>query len=203
MKSRAQCVHTYKIYYHTLDCDDELRCSNCQCPKAYVGRHSKRCTGCWITLYCSRACQKAAWKGHREQCHKWAQGRKDGIAGPFGDHDLFYIRRYVLEELKANARHARDLKRAYLKTHPDIPVRRLVINCDYNKLPRSFQIISPEDIKERAGVMTPELFGPSDEGKSQLVRLVTPWKGEPAAMVLHILYTPNYPSDEHLLTRGL
>ncbi|KAK0237462.1 hypothetical protein EDD85DRAFT_951646 [Armillaria nabsnona] len=202
-KVLAEYVHAYKIYYNILGCDNGLRCSNYQCPKASVGRHPKRCPACWITLYCSSICQKATWKEHREQCHEWVQQRKCGVSGPMGDHVLFYIQRYVLEELKANGRHIRDLKREYMKTYPDTPARRLVINCDYEKLPWTFKTISPEDIKERAAMTTPGLFDPSDKGKSQLIRLVTtPWKGGSVAMVLHLLYTPDYPSDEHLLIRG-
>ncbi len=60
---------------------------------------------------------KAAWKEPREQCHEWAQQQKCNypvslpildltpnrcVSGPMGDHDLFYIQRYVLEERKAN-----------------------------------------------------------------------------------------------------
>ncbi|KAK0444603.1 uncharacterized protein EV420DRAFT_993481 [Desarmillaria tabescens] len=204
MKSCAQHVHAYKNYYHSANYDNELQCNNSQCPNDSVGKHPKRCPSCWITLYCSRSCQKVDWKGHREECHKWAQQRKDGTPGPVGKHDYFFIRRYVIEELKANGRHIRDLKREYLKTHPDIPIRRLVIDCDYYDLSWTFRIISPKDTEERvAGVMPPELFDRSDRGKSQLVRLAVPWKGGPENMVVHVFYTPHYPSDEHLLIRGL
>ncbi|PBK90943.1 hypothetical protein ARMGADRAFT_283777 [Armillaria gallica] len=204
MKLCAQHVHAYKNCYRTSNCDDKLQCDNSQCPKDSLGRHPKRCTGCWITLYCSHACQKVAWKAHREKCHRWTQRRKDGVPGPVGDHDYFYIRHYIIEEVRANAGHIRDLKREYLKTHQGFPVRRLVINCDYNELPWAFQIISPKDIEEETGErIPPEFFDLSDKGKSQLARIVTPWKETPEHIVLQIFYTPNLPSDEHLLIRGL
>lgn len=119
-----------------------------------------------------------------------------------GDYDLFYIQRYVLEERKANGRHIRDFRREYMKTHPDTPARRLVINCDYEKLPQTFKIISFGGIKERAATTTPGLFDRSDQGKSRLIRLVTPWKRGSVALVIHLLYTPDYLLDEDLLIRG-
>ncbi|KAG7445683.1 uncharacterized protein BT62DRAFT_173322 [Guyanagaster necrorhizus] len=34
-----------------------------------VGRCPKRCTGYWIRLFCSRVCQTAGWRAHRQQGH--------------------------------------------------------------------------------------------------------------------------------------
>ena len=32
------------------------------------GTHPQRCTGCFLTIYCSKECQKAAWPGHGAAC---------------------------------------------------------------------------------------------------------------------------------------
>ncbi|PBK60685.1 hypothetical protein ARMSODRAFT_685445 [Armillaria solidipes] len=184
-KAHAQRFHAFKNHYHTLGWDNRwLRCGNSQCPNASVGRRLKRCTACWDTLYCSRACQKAAWKEHRKQCHEWVQRRKCGVSLPMGTHDIIYIDRYVVEELKANGRHICDLKREYMKTHPHTPVRRLVINCDYEKLPWTHEITSPEDMEERVAMTKSGIFDRSDKDESQIIRLVTPWKGGSASMSL-------------------
>ncbi|KAK0464195.1 uncharacterized protein EV420DRAFT_1637759 [Desarmillaria tabescens] len=203
MKTTAKHMQAFKSYYHTqvLDNDQELECNNVQCPNPNVGRHPKRCTGCWIRLFCSRACQKAGWKAHRHECHDLAQRRRDGISGPMGEHDSFYVRQCALEELKANARHVRDLKREYLQKHSNHPLRRLVVVCDYALLPRTITIISNEDLEEEA--TSPEPLADADEGRAQILRIITPWKGGPAGMLLNVMYTPEYRSDEHLVMSGL
>ncbi|SJK99106.1 uncharacterized protein ARMOST_02392 [Armillaria ostoyae] len=139
------------------------------------------------------------------QCPNASVGRhlkRCGVSLPLGTHDIIYIDRYVVEELKANGRHIRDLKREYMKIHPHTPVRRLVINCDYEKLPWTHEITSPEEMEERATMTKSGIFDRSDKGESQIIRLVTPWKGGSAATVFHLLYTHDYPSDEDLLIRG-
>lgn len=35
----------------------------------------QKCSGCKRALYCSRACQEAAWKGHKVDCKKWGAER--------------------------------------------------------------------------------------------------------------------------------
>ncbi|PBK75158.1 hypothetical protein ARMSODRAFT_1014109 [Armillaria solidipes] len=220
MKATAKRMHTFKCYYHSqaLDNDQELECTNAQRPNPNVGRHPKRCTGCWIRLFCSRECQKAGWKAHRQECRALAQGRRgntmpyvalstdyplelEGISGPMGEHDSFYVRQCALEELKANARYVRDLKREYLRNHPKHPLRRLVVVFNYALLPRTISITSVEDLEEE--VASSEPLADADEGRAQVFRVITPWKGGPAGMVLNANYTPEYPSDEHLVIRGL
>lgn len=38
----------------------------------------QKCSGCRQALYCSRACQTAAWKGHKADCKKWQEARAHG-----------------------------------------------------------------------------------------------------------------------------
>jgi hypothetical protein len=35
-----------------------------------IGREAKRCTGCYLEIYCSAACQRAAWPGHKHACRQ-------------------------------------------------------------------------------------------------------------------------------------
>jgi hypothetical protein len=39
-------------------------CAECR----RIGRQPKRCTGCYLTIYCSVACQRTAWPGHKADC---------------------------------------------------------------------------------------------------------------------------------------
>ncbi|KAF6752215.1 hypothetical protein DFP72DRAFT_905290 [Ephemerocybe angulata] len=47
-----------------------LKCEGKACGKkeALDGAQYKRCSGCQIALYCSDACQKKDWKGHKSAC---------------------------------------------------------------------------------------------------------------------------------------
>ncbi|KAI9034174.1 hypothetical protein DFJ74DRAFT_648498 [Hyaloraphidium curvatum] len=31
----------------------------------------RRCSGCKVTRYCGAACQRAAWKEHKDNCRQW------------------------------------------------------------------------------------------------------------------------------------
>ncbi|SJK99107.1 uncharacterized protein ARMOST_02393 [Armillaria ostoyae] len=153
MKLCAQHVHAYKSYYRTSNYDDELhvpRTRSDDIPSGALAAGSP---------YTAPAHAKKSLGRRINFCYLILR-QIDGTPGPVGDHDYFYIRRYIIEELKANARHIRYLKREYLKTHQWLPARRLVINCDYNELPWAFQIISPKDIEKETGErMPPEKAG--------------------------------------------
>ena len=45
-----------------------LSCRHCGYTKAQVFRKLKTCDRCKMPVYCSRACQKKAWKTHRPMC---------------------------------------------------------------------------------------------------------------------------------------
>ena len=48
---------------------DRDMCSHCGVTAATLGRKLFECARCRVAKYCSKGCQKAAWKsGHREQC---------------------------------------------------------------------------------------------------------------------------------------
>lgn len=51
------------------------KCTNCSKSALEVGL--KHCAKCSVSLYCSRACQRADWKTHKKICGKQADGPSD------------------------------------------------------------------------------------------------------------------------------
>ena len=48
-----------------------LRCDVCG-----SGGKTKKCHACQVARYCSRECQKEAWKRHKRECKRIAKGLK-------------------------------------------------------------------------------------------------------------------------------
>ncbi|KLO11130.1 hypothetical protein SCHPADRAFT_486877 [Schizopora paradoxa] len=48
---------------------EQRRCANCGSIEEFLDAELKKCAGCLIAVYCSRDCQREAWKrGHRREC---------------------------------------------------------------------------------------------------------------------------------------
>ena len=47
--------------------ESSQKCANCGKPKAMVGK-LKRCSGCYMTRYCSTDCQRLHWQKHKQEC---------------------------------------------------------------------------------------------------------------------------------------
>lgn len=48
----------------------ELHCASCGCRHPEKGKKLLACTKCYMTVYCSKACQKKDWKMHKQSCKK-------------------------------------------------------------------------------------------------------------------------------------
>ena len=59
-----------KPFYENYDCSKHrAECAACQKKEEfYAEEEFNACAGCQISLYCSRECQKAHWKEHKEFC---------------------------------------------------------------------------------------------------------------------------------------
>jgi len=49
-------------------------CARCHRTQSQLAEPMKRCTGCRSVLYCSRDCQKLAWKTHKSSCRAMQAG---------------------------------------------------------------------------------------------------------------------------------
>lgn len=49
-------------------------CARCHRTQTQLAEPMKRCTGCRSVLYCSRECQKLAWKTHKPSCRTTQPG---------------------------------------------------------------------------------------------------------------------------------
>ncbi|EPY31952.1 hypothetical protein STCU_03071 [Strigomonas culicis] len=58
-------VHSRDVLYGK---SSEMRCNNAKCPK--LTNELLKCGGCDTTYYCSAACQKADWEGHKAFCQE-------------------------------------------------------------------------------------------------------------------------------------
>ena len=54
---------------------ENLQCAKCGKTDSEAGKELKRCAKCQETRYCSRECQKANWKGHKQVCAAFRKAR--------------------------------------------------------------------------------------------------------------------------------
>ncbi|KAJ6544955.1 hypothetical protein DFH09DRAFT_657678 [Mycena vulgaris] len=86
-----------------LASEAELRpvlCSHSQCSQP----SSSRCSGCWEAVYCSKACQTAAWNTHGGPCKARIKARLNGIPPDLAEEDVQFALRAAqrdFEEHKA------------------------------------------------------------------------------------------------------
>lgn len=58
-----------KSFYQNYDCSKHrAACAACQKREPFDGDEFSSCAGCQVSVYCSRECQKAHWKDHKEFC---------------------------------------------------------------------------------------------------------------------------------------
>eukprot|EP00984_Skeletonema_dohrnii_P007854 scaffold2899_cov85-Skeletonema_dohrnii-CCMP3373.AAC.10 len=70
LRKRIPCKCLDKKYDEVKSITKMGICFNPQCPHRRVERNKTMyCSGCRCITYCSRACQKADWKAHRQECN--------------------------------------------------------------------------------------------------------------------------------------
>merc|ERR1712196_279653 len=59
----------HKLYGHSTQHLELSRCANCGIDESEK-KTFKKCAGCNLVRYCSKACQRADWKNHKKLCRK-------------------------------------------------------------------------------------------------------------------------------------
>jgi hypothetical protein len=97
------------------------------CPKP--GQH--RCTGCFLEFYCTKACQKAAWPGHKAVCKE--------VRAQFRPVELLPVEeeKALLENLK------KELKGENYKA-PGVPKTQFAVEVSVGK-ESGFMVVSNQD----------------------------------------------------------
>ncbi|KAF7309335.1 MYND-type domain-containing protein [Mycena indigotica] len=109
-----------------------IGCDNPACGKTGRRKELLRCSGCLYVYYCSKACQKAAWKNHKPMCRlkKDAHATRNqvGFRTLFTEQDARFLRETVSTESHIHFHH---LKKLAQRTKPNEPVENHVIGIDY------------------------------------------------------------------------
>ena len=79
-RRRRTCRNKFALRIAIADLEDKQQmgkisqeCAMCGVAKAIVGK-LKRCSGCYMTSYCSTDCQRLHWQKHKQECrHKAAR----------------------------------------------------------------------------------------------------------------------------------
>lgn len=99
-KTRENIFQKLEYLVDAVD-ESQPRCKNCDKSQTSIAK-MKTCSGCRVARYCSRECQKADWKTHKQECRAAAAAaaRSDpqpvnGIAGIFPNATETLINMFV------------------------------------------------------------------------------------------------------------
>ncbi|KAK7040119.1 hypothetical protein VNI00_009924 [Paramarasmius palmivorus] len=138
-------------------------CANRQCTLQTSSENESarapvyRCTGCGLHYFCSKECQKAAWKdGHREVCKKLRENRfnKDGTRNPspiLSSRDQHFHRWLMNRSIIQERSNCVDHQYRYLSENPmDTLAEPVVSVLRYDVFPRVIETVTLEEAKELA-----------------------------------------------------
>ncbi|KAL0573050.1 hypothetical protein V5O48_008909 [Marasmius crinis-equi] len=149
-------------------------CGNPQCGQESLNlvHPFKRCVGCLSELYCSRECQKSAWKQHREKCKKDRERTQRGdLSGPFTNLDFAFLHKQMHHDYKDNADRIRQMKERRKRDFPDANSSDMLIRMYY-----TVAIPVKLTVEMRQDVFRPYKRG--DSSDSVLASGVVPWRNE-------------------------
>ncbi|KAK7015572.1 hypothetical protein VNI00_019066 [Paramarasmius palmivorus] len=125
-------------------------CANAECPlPVYTPRLGTvkrtpmfRCSGCELTLYCSKSCQKASWNtGHRDVCRTMRKNRFDEDGWPKSDYffdsrDRLYRDWFILEHIGKYRITFLSKQKRFRSEHRSIPANEPVVSVlDFTTFP--------------------------------------------------------------------
>ncbi|OBZ69916.1 hypothetical protein A0H81_10213 [Grifola frondosa] len=112
-------------------------CDNKMCQKKGYIDEFRQCTVCLNALYCSKACQKIAWKkgNHKQMCSQWKFVKPD--RSQISSLDRKFIKRLAIHDARSHLAHLRQLaQRDFLI----VSCSDLVVCIDYCVVPTVFTL---------------------------------------------------------------
>jgi len=108
---------------------------SCACCRKMADRKEfKKCSGCEVTLYCSKACQKQDWPRHRKECHKVDEDSIDHLLtnGDRGSRRLATLQVNRYWHCIVSLAREKSIPAIYLGVeiiHDSVPFRIKVFDC--------------------------------------------------------------------------
>ncbi|KAK1234611.1 hypothetical protein PQX77_002187 [Marasmius sp. AFHP31] len=117
----------------------------------------KRCAGCLSAVYCSRECQRKAWKHHRQQCEQKRSCIQMGGFPGATPLDHAFVQQRLRHDYKSNGEHIFALKQARKVDHPDEDESRIITIMDYTNAPFLFslkdrRVVAKKILRGKAGI---------------------------------------------------
>jgi len=120
-------------------------CDNPQCLKFDESDEFMRCSGCLSSYFCSKDCQKLAWKGnHRTMCKSIQARRQKGVPEPISKRDMDFICRLNVYDRWKHQDRIQEMKLRQLILQPSANRFSLFTSFDYTKVPVSITVGPPE-----------------------------------------------------------
>lgn len=121
-----------------------VACDNVKCHKIDFKNNFKKCTGCQVTLYCSKECLVTAWKegDHKTVCKLKQQERQEGKLEPLSKRDRQFLHYLSMHDARQHLPHLREEAKSKF---PSVPLSSLIISIDYTGVPSTFTVQSLEN----------------------------------------------------------
>ncbi|KAL0573705.1 hypothetical protein V5O48_008248 [Marasmius crinis-equi] len=123
-------------------------CGNPDCPRGLVQLDTDhyssyfRCSGCKIETYCSRECQKSAWRAHhRYECEKARERMKSGDGWSIPTLEHRFVEHHIANDIKEHRDQILELYQEYLTAHPEDTAAPVIV-LNYSKVPVKTTAIS-------------------------------------------------------------
>ncbi|KAJ8075404.1 hypothetical protein PM082_019742 [Marasmius tenuissimus] len=148
-----------------------LQCENAGCPIFHAPMSQKnleiryfRCSGCFTSIYCSPACQRADWRTrHKGECAQGAQLVRDGT--PHMDRRAIPLIGLLLDGYtRIHARNITTMVKAHRRTNAsarELQTHNPILNLNFNQphLPLVQDATLHDGIPEEFAKTQPDLFG--------------------------------------------
>jgi len=114
-------------------------CDNVKCQKIDSKNNFRQCAACLTTFYCSRECQREAWKegDHKKMCKLKQQERVEGKLDPVSKQDTAFFHHLSSRDAR---RHLPQLRSLAARDFENLQLSDLIICIDYTQVPETYSL---------------------------------------------------------------